>query len=112
MPAPQGSRLVFPAGWSGLGYKKATATVVLPSRRSLQLNTPAPLNHPSLLPRKMKAAILALASASTVAAHATFQDLWVNGEDQADACVRAPVRILPRRDSMSRPPTLAHIVPH
>lgn len=43
----------------------------------------------------MKTAILALASASTVAAHATFQQLWVNGEDLADTCVRAPVRPFP-----------------
>ncbi|KAF8661423.1 hypothetical protein AX16_001341 [Volvariella volvacea WC 439] len=31
-----------------------------------------------------------LASATTINAHATFQQLWVNGVDQAGTCVRAP----------------------
>lgn len=52
----------------------------------------------------MKTAILALASASTAAAHATFQQLWVNGEDVADTCVRAPVRPLPS------PPAPRHVL--
>ena len=54
----------------------------------------------------MKTAILALASASTVAAHATFQQLWVNGEDLADTCVRAPVRpLLPTTSHHAAAPT-------
>lgn len=43
----------------------------------------------------MKSAIVALVSASTAAAHATFQQLIVNGEDLGDTCVRAPVRLGP-----------------
>ena len=40
-------------------------------------------------------ALTASALASTALGHATFQQLWVDGEDQADACVRAPVRRVP-----------------
>lgn len=36
------------------------------------------------------AVIAALAAASTVHAHATFQYLWVNGVDQGNTCVRPP----------------------
>ncbi|KAL2110054.1 hypothetical protein VUR80DRAFT_1661 [Thermomyces stellatus] len=49
----------------------------------------------------MKSAIVALASASTAAAHATFQQLWVNGEDLADTCVRAPASNSPVTDVSS-----------
>jgi hypothetical protein len=31
-----------------------------------------------------------LVAVSTVQAHATFQDLWINGVDQAGKCVRPP----------------------
>ena len=54
----------------------------------------------------MKSAILALATASTAAAHATFQQLWVAGEDLADTCVRAPVR--PSPFSFPFPPSRPH----
>ncbi|KAF8653235.1 hypothetical protein AX16_004064 [Volvariella volvacea WC 439] len=36
------------------------------------------------------AAALLLSSAITASAHATFQQLWVNGVDQGGVCVRAP----------------------
>jgi hypothetical protein len=29
-------------------------------------------------------------AASSVSAHATFQDMWINGVDQAGKCVRTP----------------------
>lgn len=32
-----------------------------------------------------------LAAAASVSAHATFQQLWVNGVDQGSTCVRTPV---------------------
>ncbi|KAH7305876.1 glycoside hydrolase family 61 protein [Stachybotrys elegans] len=38
----------------------------------------------------MKYALTLLASASLAFGHATFQQLWVNGADQADTCVRRP----------------------
>lgn len=41
----------------------------------------------------MRSALLALAaalSATQVKAHATFQELWVNGVDQGQTCVRLP----------------------
>ena len=28
---------------------------------------------------------------ATVAAHATFQELWINGVDQGNSCVRLPL---------------------
>lgn len=50
----------------------------------------------------MKSTIaLALASASTVAAHATFQQLWINGVDQDNSCVRMPVSFLSDTDMIS-----------
>jgi cellulase len=38
----------------------------------------------------MKSAIAILASASLAMGHATFQQLWVDGVDQAGSCVRPP----------------------
>jgi lytic cellulose monooxygenase (C1-hydroxylating) len=38
----------------------------------------------------MKQFLAILAAASTVAAHATFQELWVDGVDKAASCVRTP----------------------
>ena len=38
----------------------------------------------------MKSTIALLASASLAMGHATFQQLWVDGVDQADSCVRRP----------------------
>lgn len=49
----------------------------------------------------MKSAIFALVtalSASRVAAHATFQDLWINGVDQGETCVRLPQSNSPLTD--------------
>lgn len=48
----------------------------------------------------MKSAILAIvaASASRVAAHAIFQDLWINGVDQGETCVRMPTSNNPLTD--------------
>lgn len=43
------------------------------------------------------AAVAAL-SASHVAAHATFQDLWINGVDQGETCVRLPQSNSPLTD--------------
>ncbi|KAI0761258.1 glycoside hydrolase family 61 protein [Trametes elegans] len=40
----------------------------------------------------MLAKLIAVASlAASVAAHATFQDLWINGVDQGSSCVRLPL---------------------
>lgn len=36
----------------------------------------------------MKIALVLLAAASTVSAHATWQEFWVGTEDQAGKCVR------------------------
>jgi cellulase len=36
-------------------------------------------------------ALSCLAAISSVAAHATFQDLWVNGVDQQATCDRLPL---------------------
>jgi len=41
-------------------------------------------------------ALAALSSAAAVAGHATFQQLWINGEDHESSCIRMPVRILVR----------------
>jgi len=52
----------------------------------------------------MKSTILALAaafSATQVASHATFQDLWVNGVDQGETCVRMPQSNNPLTDVTS-----------
>ena len=48
----------------------------------------------------MKSAIFAVvaASASRVAAHAIFQDLWINGVDQGETCVRMPTSNNPLTD--------------
>ena len=43
-------------------------------------------------------AIVAALSASRVAAHATFQDLWINGVDQGETCVRMPQSNSPLTD--------------
>ncbi|KAI9155714.1 putative ent-kaurene oxidase [Paramyrothecium foliicola] len=39
---------------------------------------------------EMKSVLAILAGASLAASHATFQQLWVDGVDQADSCVRRP----------------------
>lgn len=52
----------------------------------------------------MKSAVFALVaalSASRVAAHATFQDLWINGVDQGETCVRLPQSNNPLQDVTS-----------
>jgi cellulase len=52
----------------------------------------------------MKSATLALIaalSASRVAAHATFQELWINGVDQGQVCVRLPQSNSPLQDVTS-----------
>lgn len=41
--------------------------------------------------KTVSVALTASALATTVFGHATFQDLWVDGEDEVDTCVRAPV---------------------
>lgn len=48
----------------------------------------------------MKSAIFAVVAASTarVAAHAIFQDLWINGVDQGETCVRMPTSNNPLTD--------------
>lgn len=49
----------------------------------------------------MRSTFIALAaalSASHVAAHATFQDLWVNGVDFGETCVRMPQSNSPLTD--------------
>lgn len=38
----------------------------------------------------MKSFITTLAMATSVLGHATFQQLWVNGEDQGTTCARLP----------------------
>ncbi|EIW74395.1 glycoside hydrolase family 61 protein [Coniophora puteana RWD-64-598 SS2] len=38
----------------------------------------------------LKAAFVAAALAASASAHATFQDLWINGVDYSQACVRLP----------------------
>jgi cellulase len=42
-----------------------------------------------------------LALISTVSAHAVWQDLWVNGQDQASKCVRMPKNNSPLTDVKS-----------
>jgi cellulase len=52
----------------------------------------------------MKSTIFALAaalSATQVASHATFQDLWINGVDQGETCVRMPTSNNPMTDVTS-----------
>jgi cellulase len=52
----------------------------------------------------MKSTLLALAaalSATRVASHATFQDLWINGVDQGETCVRMPTSNNPMTDVTS-----------
>ena len=52
----------------------------------------------------MKSTIFALAaalSATQVASHATFQDLWINGVDQGETCVRMPSSNNPMTDVTS-----------
>lgn len=44
------------------------------------------------------AAFVAALSVSHVVAHATFQDLWVNGVDQGETCVRMPQNNNPLTD--------------
>ncbi len=34
--------------------------------------------------------VVAAALAASVAAHATFQEMWINGVDQGSSCVRLP----------------------
>jgi cellulase len=43
-------------------------------------------------------AVVAALSASRVAAHATFQELWINGVDQGQTCVRLPQSNSPLTD--------------
>jgi cellulase len=43
-------------------------------------------------------AVVTALSASRVAAHATFQELWVNGVDQGQTCVRLPQSNSPLTD--------------
>jgi hypothetical protein len=45
--------------------------------------------------------LVAALSASRVAAHATFQDLWINGVDQGEVCVRLPQSNSPLQDVTS-----------
>ena len=42
-----------------------------------------------------------LASATSVIAHALWQEMWVNGEDQAGTCVRLPPITNPVNDVTS-----------
>ncbi|KAM0693750.1 hypothetical protein Q7P36_007007 [Cladosporium allicinum] len=52
----------------------------------------------------MKSTLLALAaalSATQVTSHATFQDLWINGVDQGETCVRMPTSNNPLQDVTS-----------
>lgn len=43
-------------------------------------------------------AVVAALSASRVASHAIFQDLWINGVDQGETCVRMPTSNNPLTD--------------
>ncbi|TFK66435.1 hypothetical protein BDN72DRAFT_146893 [Pluteus cervinus] len=47
-------------------------------------------NPHSLTSMKLSVLAALLASATTINAHATFQQFWVNGKDQAGTCVRKP----------------------
>ncbi|KAI0127596.1 glycoside hydrolase family 61 protein [Xylariales sp. AK1849] len=49
----------------------------------------------------INAAIVALVVAENVAAHATFQDLWVDGVDQGTMCARIPLSNSPVTDVTS-----------
>jgi cellulase len=60
----------------------ATLHQLLPHALHPQHSHPQPLN--------MKSTLALLASAGLAMGHATFQQLWVAGADQADTCVRRP----------------------
>ncbi|CAI4214920.1 unnamed protein product [Parascedosporium putredinis] len=46
-------------------------------------------------------ALAALSSATAVAGHATFQQLWINGEDHESSCIRMPASNSPVTDVTS-----------
>jgi len=50
---------------------------------------------------KTIASLAFLSSAATVAGHATFQQLWVNGEDMESSCIRMPKNNSPVTDVSS-----------
>lgn len=51
--------------------------------------------------KSFAASLCLLASVSSVLGHATFQELWVDGVDQAGTCVRLPASNSPVQDVTS-----------
>ncbi|KAK2627419.1 hypothetical protein QTJ16_003385 [Diplocarpon rosae] len=60
-----------------------------------------PLAHPSNM-KSLAAATVLLASANSVLGHAVWQQLWVDGVDQAGTCVRLPGSNSPVTDPTSQ----------